>query len=68
MQSMISGFKESLRTKDMSYYELESNLKMTIREAKKVPEGSFRYVKLKAKATALHNELIRIEKMINKLK
>jgi hypothetical protein len=60
---MTSGLTGLLKTKVMSYYELDSELKLTIKEAKKVPIGSFRYVKLKHKATALHNELLRIEKM-----
>lgn len=52
----------------MSYKELSYELKVTIAEAKKFPVGSFRHVKLKLKATALHKELLKIEKMINNFK
>lgn len=52
----------------MSYNELSEELKNTIAEAKKVPKGSLKFVLLRIKATKLHTELIKVEKMITNFK
>lgn len=49
------------------YEDLQLELKTTIKEIKKVPKNSIPYIRLKRKAVELHVQLIKTERMINKL-
>jgi hypothetical protein len=52
----------------LNYKELQEELKITIRQAKKEPKNTVPYIRLKRKANSLHVELIKVEKMISRFK
>lgn len=59
---MISGYKEQLKTEQMSYQDLQAELRSTIAAVRNMPINTVPYILLKRKANELHLKLIEVER------